>query len=143
MARREAAHPSVIAMRARARDGRPAAPPRMLDADWLRRLCLDAGADDVGFVEIELAELAEERAELDKAFPGTQALISIVCRMNREPARSPARSVANLEFHATNRRTDEVARRAERSLLAAVLLGRIRLRGSPRLLAAFGRCFPR
>ena len=23
-----------------------------LDADWLRTLCLDAGADDVGFVEI-------------------------------------------------------------------------------------------
>jgi putative sterol carrier protein len=31
----------------------------------------------------------------------------------------------------------------ERSLLAALLLGRIRLRGSPQLLSAFGRCFPR
>jgi len=31
----------------------------------------------------------------------------------------------------------------ERSLVAALLLRRIRLRGSPRLLLAFGRCFPR
>jgi putative sterol carrier protein len=30
----------------------------------------------------------------------------------------------------------------ERSLLWALLLGRIRLKGSPRLLMAFGKCFP-
>ena len=30
----------------------------------------------------------------------------------------------------------------ERNLLWALLLRRIRLRGNPKLLAAFGRCFP-
>jgi Fe-S-cluster-containing hydrogenase component 2 len=42
-------------------------------------------------------------------YPWTKALVSIVCRMNREPIRSPARSIANLEFHHTGDRTNEVA----------------------------------
>lgn len=29
-----------------------------LDGDWLRHLCLEAGADDAGFVEIDRPELA-------------------------------------------------------------------------------------
>lgn len=29
-----------------------------LDADWLRQLCLEAGADDVGFVELERMAIA-------------------------------------------------------------------------------------
>ena len=35
--------------------------------------------------------------------------MSIVCKMNREPIRSTARSVANLEFHHAGDRTNEVA----------------------------------
>jgi ferredoxin len=38
-------------------------------------------------------------------------LLSFVCRMNREPIRSTARSVANLEFHHTGEEVDAVARR--------------------------------
>jgi hypothetical protein len=34
----------------------------------------------------------------------------VVCRMNREPVRSPARSIANLEFHHSGDRVNEVAR---------------------------------
>ena len=34
----------------------------ILDAQWLRELCLDAGADDVGFVDIDRPELGNERA---------------------------------------------------------------------------------
>jgi epoxyqueuosine reductase QueG len=39
--------------------------------------------------------------------------------MNREPVRSPARSVANLEFHHTGERTNEVARSIVAALEAA------------------------
>ena len=42
-------------------------------------------------------------------YPWTKGLVSIVCKMNREPIRSTARSVANLEFHDTGERTNEVA----------------------------------
>ncbi|WP_028938763.1 4Fe-4S binding protein [Pseudonocardia spinosispora] len=100
-------HPDVIAVRSRA----TVTAPEVLDADWLRRLCEDAGADAVGFVEIERPELADERLEIEKAFRHPRALISFVCTMNRENTRSPARSAANLEFHLTNHDTNEVARK--------------------------------
>jgi len=82
-----------------------------LDADWLRHLVLEAGADDVGFVEIDRPELADQREDIQRFFPPTKTLISFVCRMNREPIRSPARSVANLEFHHTGHHVDDVAHR--------------------------------
>jgi ferredoxin len=82
-----------------------------LEAAWLRQLCLDCGADDVGLVEIARPALDEQRTDILRSFPKTQTLISIVCRMNREPIRSPARSVANLEFHHTGDHVNDVARK--------------------------------
>ena len=84
---------------------------RPLDAAWLRRLCLEAGADDVGFVELERPNLVTERPRIERAFPRTRSLISVVLRMNRENIRSPARSVANHEFHHQTDETSEGARR--------------------------------
>jgi len=43
--------------------------------------------------------------------PKTKTLISFVVRMNRENIRTPARSVANLEFHHTTDETNEAARK--------------------------------
>lgn len=102
-------HPTVRRVRARAAATEVKARPP-LDAGWLRRLCLDAGADDAGFVEINRPELADQRSELTAAFPPTKSLISFVCRMNREDIRSPARSVANLEFGHVDDRVNETAR---------------------------------
>jgi Fe-S-cluster-containing hydrogenase component 2 len=84
---------------------------KTLEAQWLRGLCLDAGADDVGFVEIDRAELGDQRAAIMTAFPHTRTLVSFVCRMNRENVRSPARSVSNLEFHHTGDDVNEIARK--------------------------------
>jgi NAD-dependent dihydropyrimidine dehydrogenase PreA subunit len=107
-------HPSVV--RHRRRPARETA--GRLDAGWLRGLCLEAGADDVGFVAIDRPELDDQRAEILRLYPWTRGLISIVCRMNREPIRSPARSVANLEFHHTGDHTNEVAHRIVAALEA-------------------------
>jgi Fe-S-cluster-containing hydrogenase component 2 len=104
-------HPNVIEVRRRAAAGQTRVPPAVLDADWLAQVCRRAGADDVGFVEVERLELAEERPHLEAAFRRPRALISFVCTMNREAVRSPARSASNLEFHLTNHDTNEVARR--------------------------------
>src|SRR3954452_21810008 len=98
-------HPTVLRHRQRPA---PEA-PRRLDVERLRRLCLDAGADDVGFVALDRAELDDQRAEILGLYPWAKGLISLVCRMNREPIRSPARSVANLEFHHVGDHTNEVA----------------------------------
>ena len=89
-----------------------------IDQEWLTDLCLKAGADDVGFVEIDRQELDKDRPDILNAFPRTKTVISFVIRMNREPIRSPVRSVANLEFHHTGDQVDEVARHIVRELEA-------------------------
>ncbi len=81
-----------------------------INQEWLRRLALEAGVDDVGFVEINRSDLEKDRPDILMAFPRTKTLISIVIRMNREPIRSLARSVANLEFHHTGDQVNDVAR---------------------------------
>jgi len=91
-------------------------PEKPLDAAWLRQLVLDAGADDVGFVEIGRAALDDQREDILKTFPRTKALIAFVVRMNREPIRSPSRSVANLEFHHAGDQVNDVARSVVRTL---------------------------
>lgn len=88
-------HPTVKAHRQKPRLQEKSEP---LDGAWLRQLCLDAGADDVGFLEIDRPALAEERPHIQRAFPHTHSLISFVLRMNRDNVRNPARSAANSEF---------------------------------------------
>jgi Fe-S-cluster-containing hydrogenase component 2 len=107
-------HPTVINYyRSRGGDSpvkRFISPSGKLDTVWLREACIEAGADDAGFVEIDRPALSRDKDDILGYFPRTKALISIVCRMNREPIRSPARSVSNLEFHHTGDKVNEAAR---------------------------------
>src|ERR1700693_1506740 len=91
-------------------------PPTPLDAAWLRQLCLDCGADDAGLVEISRPALDNQRDDILRVVPETKTLLSFVCRMNREPIRSPARSVANLEFHHTGDHVTDTARKVVANL---------------------------
>jgi ferredoxin len=101
-------HPSV--KRFWARTGNVSTgPPSTLDAKELRAICLGAGADDVGFVDVDRADLAKERDDILSFFPHTKALISFVVRMNLEPIHNPARSVANVEFEQTGHHVNETA----------------------------------
>lgn len=84
--------------------------PLRLDAAALRDVALVAGADDAGLVSIDNPALDDQRADILAAFPFARTLISFVIKMNRENIRSPARSVANLEFHHSADDCDEVAR---------------------------------
>lgn len=84
--------------------------PAALDSNWLRTVCLNAGADDAGFVEIFRPELDADRSDILSALPGTRSLISIVRRTNRDPIRSPARSIANTEFHQITDQLNEICR---------------------------------
>lgn len=116
-----AEHPTVRRFhenRGAAGEIRAAESSRPLDAEWLRQLCLDCGADDAGLVEIGRPALDDQRAEILKTFPQARTLLSFVCRMNREPIRSPARSVSNLEFHGTYDHSNEVARKVVAALEA-------------------------
>lgn len=88
----------------------------LLDAGWLKQLVLDAGADDVGFVEIGRPALDDQREDILKSFPPTKTLISFVVRMNREAIRTPARPVSNLEFHHSGEEVNDIARRVVQTL---------------------------
>jgi ferredoxin len=104
-----AEHPTVKVYRERQLEGPPPSAPDVLESAWLRQLCLDAGADDVGFVEIDQPEIADQRDDILAIFPHAKTLVSIVCRMNRGNIRTPARSIANLEFHHTGDEVNQAA----------------------------------
>lgn len=87
-----------------------------LDASELRDLALAHGAEDAGLVSIDDPAIAEDRPYILAAFPAARTLLVLVGRMNREPVRSPARSVANLEFHRAGHDVDETARAIVRAL---------------------------
>src|SRR5438445_9063399 len=109
-------HPTVKAFYEKAAQARAQPAPVKLDANWLRQLCRQAGADDAGLVEISRPALDNQRDDILRVFPPAKTLLSFVCRMNREPIRSPARSVANLEFHHTGDHANEVARKVVAAL---------------------------
>lgn len=110
-------HPTVKRMRAIA-GARIENATGGIDADWLRQLALDCGADDAGLVEIDRPALDSQRDALLHHYPWTKTLLGFVVRMNREPIRSPARSVANIEFHHSGLEVDEVGRRLVQRLEA-------------------------
>lgn len=103
-------HPTMQWWRDRLATQPPVVANTPLNADSLRELCLQAGADDVGFIQIDRPEIADQRADILTAFPKTKTLISFVTKMNRENVRTPVRSAANLEFHANYDHANEVAR---------------------------------
>ena len=106
-----AEHPTVKQFQARETASNGSALPQSLDRECLRRVCLEAGAHDVGFVEIDRAEVADQKADILWLLPKTKTLISFVVRMNRENIRTPARSISNVEFHHTTDETNEAARK--------------------------------
>ena len=111
-----AEHPTVKAFYEKAAQAPAPSTPTKLDADGLRRLCREAGADDAGLVEISRPALDNQRDDILRYFPPTKTLLSFVCRLNREPIRSTARSVANLEFHHSGDHSNDVARKVVAAL---------------------------
>src|SRR5919112_271498 len=108
---RLADHPTVLKVRSRT-----ARRPGVIDAEWLRQGCLEAGVDDVAFASVDNPALAGEREHVDAALPGTLSYISLVVKMNRDNVRSTARSVANQEFHRSGEIMNEAAHRVTRAL---------------------------
>ncbi|NTU41920.1 MAG: 4Fe-4S ferredoxin [Nitrospirales bacterium] len=102
-------HPTVKRYNERTASTILHAPDSKLSAVQLRRMCLEAGVDDVGFVEIARPSLADQKEDILKVFPWTRTLISFVGRLNRENLRSPARSIASIELHQVEARLAHAA----------------------------------
>lgn len=85
-------------------------------SEAIKRICLDAGADDVGLVDLDRDSLSMEREGILHVYSLTRSVISIVMANNRENMQSPARYVANEEIHHTGDRTSSVVREILRRL---------------------------
>lgn len=102
-------HPTARAHRAQAPAASPA--PAVLDAAWLKDLARQAGADDVGLVDIQRSDLGDERAAALGIMPDAQTLMSLAMRLSPASVRCPSRDVADHEFRAGMERSGEVTHR--------------------------------
>ncbi len=90
--------------------------PDILDAEWLKQKVLDAGADDVGLVDINRPELSDYRADTLDLFPWAKTLVSFVSRLNPKNIRCLSQAVRDLEFIITQKEADGIARKLTRAL---------------------------
>jgi epoxyqueuosine reductase QueG len=104
-------HPTVVRLRRQ-----QPTPPVPLSREDVRQLALEAGADDAGVVSIEHPELEGEVSHLRRALPGVRSVVALVVGTHPPDIRSPARSVANGEFHRVGEEMDRVASRVAREL---------------------------
>ena len=91
-------------------------PNGIYSAAEIKKICLDAGADDVGLVDLDRDALQKEREGILHVYSLTRSIISIVVANNRENMQSPARYLANGEFHHTGDRTSSISRDVLRRL---------------------------
>ena len=84
--------------------------PFKFSRDMVRELCLDAGADAAGFVDIAQEGLASEREGILRVYPATRGIIALVRVMNRENLQSPARDPANDEAHCVGDEFSQICR---------------------------------
>ncbi len=85
-------------------------------AGMIKKICLEAGADDVGLVEIDRESLEKEREGILQVYCLARSVISIIVTNNRENLQSPARDVANEEYHTTGDKTSGLSREILRRL---------------------------
>ena len=97
----------------------------------IKSMCLDAGADDVGFVDLDRESLQKEREGILHVYSLTRTVIAVIIANNRENIQSPARYVANEEFHHTGDRTSSVSRDILRRLNQLGIRGVVVNKGWP------------
>lgn len=120
-------HPTVKWYRNQLRTKDQSTESAKLDADWLRELCIQKGADDVGFVHIDHPALADQRGDLLGIMPETKTVVGMVFRVSRESVRTVEHSLANLEF----RHAGDLANRTARKIVAELRDGGVRAVNPP------------
>src|SRR5436305_8570147 len=74
----------------------------VVQAAWLRELCMWHGAEDVGFVEVSRPGLGPEGENARQMLPAAKSLIALVAKLNPTAARVPSRTVANVSSRHSN-----------------------------------------
>ncbi len=103
-------HPTVKRYREKVA-ARPAAADGRLDAQWLKEMARESGADDVVLISITSPAVEDQKADILALFPRTKSLISIVCRLNPENVRCVSRDVSDLEYLQASERVNFTAQR--------------------------------
>jgi epoxyqueuosine reductase QueG len=99
--------------------------------ETIKEICLETGADDVGLVNMDRESLDKEREGILYVYPLTRSILSIVVAHNRENLQTPARYVANEEYHHTGDRTSGLAREILRKLNRIGIRGVVVNKGWP------------
>jgi epoxyqueuosine reductase QueG len=111
-------HPTVLWYYEQETAGKLPYRPHLLHAEELHALCVEAGADDAGFVRFEHPALDLDRSDLQRAFPSATSVIALAFRLQRENLRSVLHSCADLEFRQALDRANRAARTVADRLLA-------------------------
>lgn len=82
----------------------------------VKKICLDAGVDAVGLVDLDRESLEKEREGIRHVYPMTRSVIAVIVANNRENLQSPARYVANEELHHNGDRVSAICREILRRL---------------------------
>lgn len=82
----------------------------------LRELFLREGVDDVGFIEIERAELGYQGELIKKIYPDTRTIASMVISLNRPNLMTPLRNLTSFESHQSSDDLDAIQGRLIRLL---------------------------
>lgn len=88
----------------------------LLDRNTLADLCRKAGADDIGFVDLDRESLARQRASVMRAMPWARTVLVFVRRINRHAIRTPLLSVASSEFNEVGHDVQKIIHRVVREL---------------------------
>jgi len=90
--------------------------PNVISSQVVKQICLEAGADAIGIIEIGRKAIAAELDGIRRVYPKTKSIIAFMRAANRENVRSEARYVANDELHRTGDEVTEISRRVIRQL---------------------------
>ena len=100
-------------------------------AEEIRNICLEAGADDAGFVDVDREALASERKYIHSVYPAARSIISIIKVMNRENIQTPSRYITNDEYHNVSDEFAAISRTILRRLNGMGIRGLVPPKGWP------------
>jgi epoxyqueuosine reductase QueG len=106
-------------------------------SEAIKEICIKAGADDAGLVNLDRESLEKEREGALYVYPLARSVISIIVTNNRENLQSPARYVANEEYHHTGDKISELSREILRRLNRIGIRGVVVNKGWPMNLDHF------
>jgi ferredoxin len=100
-------------------------------AEAIKTICLEAGADGVGLVDVDRESLAKEKEGILGVYSLTRSVIAVITVNNRENIQSPARYVANEEYHITGDKISSLSRDILRRLNRLGIRGVVVNKGWP------------